>query len=70
MIICLVIQPWSHCCFLECSVQLLAIGVVGEYLAKTYIEAKDRPMYIIKKHMTKQGEIKDAEVSASNHKTR
>lgn len=52
------------------GVQLLAIGVVGEYLAKTYIEAKDRPMYIIKKHMTKQGEIKDVEVSASNHKTR
>ena len=31
------------------SVQLLSLGIIGEYLAKTYIEIKNRPNYIIKK---------------------
>jgi len=31
------------------SVQLLGIGVIGEYLAKTYMEVKRRPRYIIEK---------------------
>lgn len=30
------------------SVQMLAIGVLGEYLSKTYMEVKNRPVYIIK----------------------
>lgn len=29
------------------GVQLLCLGVIGEYLAKTYIETKNRPLYII-----------------------
>lgn len=29
------------------GIQLLAIGMVGEYLAKTYLESKRRPRYII-----------------------
>jgi glycosyltransferase involved in cell wall biosynthesis len=31
------------------GIQLLSIGVIGEYLAKIYIEVKDRPRYIIEK---------------------
>lgn len=31
------------------SVQLLSIGVIGEYLAKTYLEVKRRPRYTIEK---------------------
>ena len=31
------------------SVQLLSIGVIGEYLAKTYLEVKRRPRYVIEK---------------------
>ena len=26
---------------------LMALGIIGEYLAKTYIEVKKRPLYII-----------------------
>ena len=31
------------------GVQLITIGILGEYLAKTYIETKKRPIYIAKK---------------------
>lgn len=31
------------------GLQLLAIGIIGEYLAKTYLETKNRPVYIIKR---------------------
>ena len=30
------------------SLQLLSIGVLGEYVGKIYLEAKQRPIYIIK----------------------
>ena len=31
------------------SFQFISLGIIGEYLAKTYIEVKNRPNYIIKK---------------------
>ena len=34
--------------FLVSGVQLLCLGVIGEYLAKTYLEVKNRPIYVIK----------------------
>ena len=34
--------------FLVSGVQLFSIGVLGQYLAKTYLETKRRPVYIIK----------------------
>ena len=30
------------------GIQLLCIGVIGQYLSKTYLEVKDRPIYIVK----------------------
>jgi glycosyltransferase involved in cell wall biosynthesis len=34
---------------LFCSgIQLLSTGIIGEYLAKTYLEVKNRPIYIVK----------------------
>lgn len=33
------------------GLQLLAIGIVGDYLAKSYIEAKRRPMYIVREQI-------------------
>lgn len=35
--------------FLLSGVQLLSLGVIGEYLAKIFIETKKRPMYFIEK---------------------
>ncbi len=34
--------------FLVSGIQLFCIGILGEYLAKTYLETKKRPIYIIK----------------------
>jgi len=30
------------------GVQLFTIGIIGQYLAKTYLEVKKRPIYIVK----------------------
>ena len=29
------------------GVQLFSIGILGEYLAKTYLEVKRRPIYVL-----------------------
>ena len=34
--------------FMVSGVQLLCLGVIGQYLAKMYLEVKNRPIYIIK----------------------
>lgn len=40
--------PSLVCIILLCSgVQLFCTGIVGEYLAKTYLEVKHRPIYIV-----------------------
>ena len=33
--------------FLLGGIQLLSLGIIGEYIAKTYIETKRRPRYLI-----------------------
>ncbi len=33
--------------FLTCGLQMLSLGVIGEYIGKIYMEAKHRPRYII-----------------------
>ena len=30
------------------GVQLLCLGIVGQYMAKMYMEVKNRPIYLIK----------------------
>ena len=41
--------PSTICIIMFVSgVQLLSIGIIGQYLAKTYLEVKGRPLYIIK----------------------
>lgn len=36
------------------SLQLIAIGVVGEYIGKIYLETKSRPRYIVEEYLCKQ----------------
>ena len=31
------------------GIQLLALGIIGQYLAKTYLETKGRPVYIVQR---------------------
>ena len=33
------------------GLQLLAIGIIGEYIGKVYLETKSRPKYIIQKYL-------------------
>ena len=40
------------------GVQLLVLGILGEYLAKTYIQGKHRPIYIVKTVLEKN-EVKE-----------
>lgn len=43
------------------GVQLLVMGILGEYLAKTYIQGKHRPVYIAKKVLEKKSEQDETE---------
>jgi len=41
--------PSTMCIIMFVSgIQLLSIGIIGQYLSKTYLEVKNRPLYIIK----------------------
>ncbi|MBR4178180.1 MAG: glycosyltransferase family 2 protein [Bacilli bacterium] len=42
--------------FLVSGVQLLCIGVIGEYIAKMYLEVKNRPVYVIKESNVKKND--------------
>jgi len=32
------------------GMQLMALGVIGEYLGRTYVESKQRPLYLIDRY--------------------
>lgn len=41
--------PTLICCLFLCSgIQLFCFGIMGEYLAKMYLEVKNRPIYLVK----------------------
>ena len=33
------------------GLQMLSIGIIGEYIGKVYLEVKDRPKFIIEKYL-------------------
>lgn len=44
--------PTLACLILMLSgIQLLGIGILGQYLAKNYTESKDRPVYVVKEEL-------------------
>ena len=41
--------PSLACIILMVSgIQLLCLGIIGQYLSKTYLETKSRPLYLLK----------------------
>jgi glycosyltransferase involved in cell wall biosynthesis len=53
------IQGWAPTgipIYLLGGLQILAIGVVGEYIGKTYLEVKGRPTYLIEQTVSHAGE--------------
>ena len=47
------VEVFSYSLWLLGGIQLLALGVVGEYIGKTYAEVKGRPRYIIETYLNK-----------------
>ncbi|MDO4290342.1 MAG: glycosyltransferase family 2 protein [Eggerthellaceae bacterium] len=37
------------------GIQLLCLGIMGQYLAKVYLEVKDRPLYVVREVSDEQG---------------
>jgi hypothetical protein len=36
------------------GIQLFCMGIIGQYLAKTYLESKHRPVYILAENSLKK----------------
>jgi dolichol-phosphate mannosyltransferase len=42
------------------GIQLISIGIIGEYLARVFNEAKNRPLYFVKQYTSKQDDTANA----------
>lgn len=46
------------------GIQLIALGIIGEYLGRTFDECKQRPLYLVKNHLA--AKVARLEYEASN----
>ena len=67
-------SPWSEIAvisavvLLVCGVQMMALGVVAEYLSKMYVEIKDRPAYFVRRELDHDKSLaKEAEKQIAQH---
>ncbi len=52
------------------GIQLLCLGIMGQYMAKTYMETKRRPIYIVwESHMSNTGPSQEDEARESKNKS-
>lgn len=45
------------------GIQLLCIGIMGQYLSKTYLEVKNRPIYLVREKIGQEEDIERPEIS-------
>ena len=56
------VSGWSSMTSIICfvsGVQLISLGVIGEYIGKIYLETKRRPRYIISEKTTASGQVNE-----------
>ena len=51
------------------GIQLLSIGIVGEYVGKTYVETKQRPIYLTEEVIqSQQANSKSSNISKGQYR--
>ena len=51
------------------GIQLLSIGIVGEYVGKTYVETKQRPIYLTEEVIeSRQANSKSGNISKGHYR--
>lgn len=48
------------------GIQLIALGIIGEYLGRTFDECKQRPLYLVKNHLAAKVQMHASNTEASN----